>query len=48
MDKILEKLTGLAEKLLEEIEKKPLKSILTAVFTIWIIGYAMKSIKRWR
>lgn len=45
MNKMIEKLEVIATKVLAALEEKPVKTIIISIFTIWIIGKVIKSLK---
>ena len=46
MEKVLERLEAMAENIFTKIEKEPVKTILYAVLVYWVIGKAIKSLRR--
>lgn len=46
MEKVLEKLEAMAERIFKQVEEQPIKTILYAVLIYWIIGKAIKNLRR--
>jgi len=46
MEKIIDRLEVIGNKILDAIDEKPLKTIVITILAIWIIGKIVKSLRR--
>ena len=45
MSTFIEKLEKIGSQILDEVEKKPIRSIIISVIVIWLVGKVIKSLK---